>query len=206
MLFLSSSLPRTVLTLGMAIDSSASVSEDKGFNFAVELDPQTFDAVDAFRFDHDTSNVDFTTQELDLDNPENDGPDNDDSKDVDFTNTLSRRGLEPVLFPVLSCETSDASPYVKDVYDIADWVGNRKLQGQWDCRQTNIGGSKCHRVQWSGSAEAALCGPYGLVVRCNVFADRVRTIADRCARKGKAGGKLVFTTSGASIIVYHKSR
>lgn len=195
-------LSHATLTLSMAADSSVSIPEDNGFNSAIEL-PQSFDAVDASEFVHNTPSVDLnTTQERDLENSKNDGPDNDDSEDVGFTPTLSRRAVPPLLV----CETSEGSPWVKDIRDVADWMMNPKLQGEWDCKQRNPVKSRCNRVQWSGTAEAALCGRHGLIVSCRILAMGIRAVVEHCTRDGRAGGRLIYDTIGASLIVYNTSK
>ncbi|KAH0614013.1 uncharacterized protein H6S33_005899 [Morchella sextelata] len=190
---------RATITLGMAVDSPVSISEDKDLNFEALRLPHSFDASE---FVH-TSNVDVTTKELDLNDLENDGPDNDDSENADFSPALHRRDEAP---PLLVCETSDASPSTKDVYDLSDWMVNDKLQGEWTCKQKNPVRSRCNRVQWSGYAEAALCGRLNLVVSCKILGRGVRAIANHCTHNGRAGGRLIYENIGASLIVYNIQR
>ncbi|KAI5851199.1 hypothetical protein DFP73DRAFT_590473 [Morchella snyderi] len=188
---------RATPTLGMAVDVSVSISEDKDLN--PEL-THLFNASGFVHYEVITQDLDLDLDLNDLENGSSDNGDSENDKNDDFTPALSRRGVVP---PLLVCETSGGSPWTKDIYDLADWMVNAKLQPVGDCKQKNPVRSRCNRVQWSGSAEAALCGRLGLSVSCKTLGEGARAVAKYCTRGGRAGGRLIWDTLGASLIVYN---
>lgn len=187
MLFLSSSLPHTALTLGTETNPTAPIPVSEAdndfdpslpFNASVSIDPSGSCI--------QTSNFTETAEELDLElnDPESDG-------------ALFPRGAIP---PWVTCETSGASPLVKDVIGLADYMFNDKHV--WSCTQTTSFGSRCTRLQWFRGAAADLCGMGTKTLNCQRVSKSIRYLAENCARNGRVGGKFKYNSIDVTLIVY----
>ncbi|KAH8153483.1 uncharacterized protein LAJ45_02296 [Morchella importuna] len=187
MLFLSSSLPRTALTFGMETDSTVFIPISETDN---EFDPSvpfnTSVSINPSGSCIQTPNLNDTAEELGLalDGPESDG-------------AFFPRGAIP---PWVTCETSGASPLVKDVIGLADYMFNDKHV--WSCTQTTSFGSRCTRIQWFKGAAAGLCGMGTKTLNCQRVSKSVRYLAENCARNGRVGGKFKYNSIDVTLIVY----
>ena len=98
----------------------------------------------------------------------------------------------------IACETTNASPWVWNVYKVADFFLN--FYG-WYCCNWNVDGGGCSLMMEIGDASAAFCGNQGCV-RCEEVRSNLYKIVDFCKWNNKAGGVAFFVHEGNHVVLY----
>lgn len=85
----------------------------------------------------------------------------------------------------INCETSGASPTLTEIDSCIEEVYKRH-----DCKQDNIGGSKCRLIASHFGGDISVCGKYGKNIKCSEVAKAAQQLKFFCSAylPGHAGG------------------
>ena len=100
----------------------------------------------------------------------------------------------------VTCETSDGSPLLHHLYEVADMVHTGSTD---DCYQSNGSDSFCTKIEEGMGARISICGPNekSYHIPCQDVVDMTRAVAHVCSNgvenAERAGGKVhrEFSTS-----------